>query len=243
MLIMPVSIFVHSSAYSDSMSVLVFDVMSIFVNSSTDPDIRQFWIASLSSSSCRSVHTVLRILTFGHFELHQHHQLLTSLHKLTLRHRLMRLHSLRRPWFFSSAHFTSQAYFIPQAHITSQVHATPHPHHLVKRTSVTYLWHLYFMQWGWLYAIGRDIWVWDLLYVLARLISSHGLGEGSSAWCVNAAGVYSGRRFRESCCCCCCCCCCWIISFLIIFIVGPVDFPEPHVVNIHVAKFTCLSNT
>lgn len=29
--------------------------------------------------------------------------------------------------------------------------------------------------------------------MLARLNSSHGLGEGSSGWCVDVAGVYSGR--------------------------------------------------
>ena len=47
--------------------------MSIFVNGSTDPDIRQFWMASTSPSSCRSVHTVLQMLTFGSFELHHYH--------------------------------------------------------------------------------------------------------------------------------------------------------------------------
>ena len=83
--------------------------MSIFVNSSTDPDIRQFWVASLSSS-CRSVHTVLQILIFGIFELLTPPWFwlltppffleLSSLHKLTLLHKLMRLHSLMRPWFF-----------------------------------------------------------------------------------------------------------------------------------------------
>ena len=48
--------------------------MSTFANRSTDPDIRQSWVAPLSSSSsCRYVHTVLLIPTFGSCELHLSH--------------------------------------------------------------------------------------------------------------------------------------------------------------------------
>ena len=81
---------VTSSTDSD-MQVSVFHLMSIFVNNSTDPDIRQFSIASLSSSPCRSVHTVLEILTFGSFELHQHNHHHVDI-RILLVHKTCRCH-------------------------------------------------------------------------------------------------------------------------------------------------------
>ena len=103
MFIMAMPICAHSSTYSDIMSVLVFDVMSIFANRSTDPGIRRFWVASTSS------------LAYFH----------PQAHTTSRAHATPQSHA---PLVFSSAHLTSQAYFTPQAHITSQAHATPQSH-------------------------------------------------------------------------------------------------------------------
>ena len=105
---------------------------------------------------------------------------------------------LARPRFLCFS-MTSQADLISQANITSRAYTRARLHSVGGRS----------MDMWCPYGIGRESWVWDMPDVLAWLKSSHGLGEGSSAWCVNAAGVYSGRPSHESesCCCCCCCCC------------------------------------
>ena len=73
----------------------------------------------------------------------------------------------------------------------------------------------------WLYVVGRDSWVWDMSHALARLTSSHGVGEESMAVVCRRCRCIFGSSLPVM----------VVVEYiitLIIIIVEPLDFGELH---------------